>query len=55
MHIPKTSGTALMSALSAPLNPSAVVLGFDHCLFGSSLFNTFSVSEQQRIYSLVDK
>ena len=51
MHIPKTSGTALMSALAASLNPSAVVTGFDHCLFGSfSSFNTFSVSEQQRIY-----
>jgi hypothetical protein len=51
MHIPKTSGTALMSALAASLNPSAVVMGFDHCLFGSfSSFSTFSVSEQRRIY-----
>ncbi len=40
-----------MSALAASLNPSAVVMGFDQCLFGSfSAFNTFSVSERQRIY-----
>jgi len=52
MHIPKTSGTALMSGLAGSCEPSAVVKGFDLCLFGSFReFDTLDASEQQRIYA----
>src|ERR1700722_8142752 len=53
MHIPRTSGMALMSGLAAALEPSAVVMGFDRCLFGAfNSFDTLDVNEQQRIYQL---
>lgn len=51
MHIPKTSGTALMSTLTADVEPSAVVRGFDLCLFGAfRQFDTFDATERERIY-----
>jgi len=51
MHIPKTSGTALMTTLAGALAPSAVVTGFDLCLFGSFRgFHTIDAGEQLRIY-----
>src|SRR5271165_2122852 len=52
MHIPKTSGTALMSGLAGSCESSAVVKGFDLCLFGSFReFGTLDASEQRRIYA----
>jgi hypothetical protein len=52
MHIPKTSGVALMSALEKTLNPDSMTKGFDLCLFGSFCdFETMDPAEQQRIHA----
>jgi hypothetical protein len=52
MHIPKTSGVALMSALEGALTPGAMTRGFDLCLFGSFRdFETMDSAEQQRIHA----
>jgi hypothetical protein len=52
MHIPKTSGVALMSALEGALNPGTVTKGFDLCLFGSFRdFETMDPAVQQRIHA----
>ena len=52
MHVPKTSGTALLRGLAATLQPSAIVNGFDHCLFGSfQEFDTIDASLRENIYA----
>jgi hypothetical protein len=52
MHIPKTSGVALMLALEGALSPGAGIRGFDLCLFGSFRnFETMDLAEQQRIHA----
>src|ERR1700733_4176589 len=52
MHIPKTSGVALMSALEGALSPGTVTKGFDLCLFGSFRdFETMDPAGQQRIHA----
>jgi hypothetical protein len=52
MHIPKTSGVALMSALAGALNPGMVTNGFDLCLFGSFRdFETMDPAEQRKIHA----
>jgi hypothetical protein len=52
MHIPKTSGVALMSALEGALSPGTVTKGFDLCLFGSFRdFETMDPFEQRRIHA----
>jgi hypothetical protein len=52
MHIPKTSGVALMSALEGALNPGTVTNGFDLCLFGSFRdFETMDPAEQRKIHA----
>jgi hypothetical protein len=52
MHIPKTSGVALVSALEGALNQGTATKGFDFCLFGTFRdFETMTPAEQQRIHA----
>lgn len=45
MHVPKTSGTSIMAALAAGHEPTAMVGGFDHSLFGT--FEDFDELSEQ--------
>lgn len=51
MHIPKTSGTALMHGLAEAIAPRHVVRGFDRVLFGDfCAFHSLAPSERSRVY-----
>ncbi len=51
MHIPKTSGASLTLALTAAVQPSLTVLGYDLCLFDSfHEFETFDAELLRQIY-----
>jgi hypothetical protein len=52
MHIPKTSGTAIISGLATALAPATVVRGFDHSIFGSFRnFDSLDESIRCQIYA----
>jgi len=51
MHIPKTSGTSLSSALVDLFNPPRIVIGLDRVLFGNyDDFSAIDESVRQQIY-----
>ncbi len=55
MHIPKTAGSSVIGALATALQPSHVLSGYDHILFGAfSDFASFDPQVQKLIYHTPD-
>ncbi len=56
LHLPKTSGTALVSGLTSALGPRRIVSGFDRVLFGGFReFETLAPEVRRQVYLTPDE